>query len=103
MTNSPIDPAPAVTPAPSGHQRFLIQRTFPPGALDGLDHATKGRINVNNARHEVRWLHSYANADKTKTFCLYEGPNERAIVTAAEKNGMPVDAIMPVPGVILPY
>jgi hypothetical protein len=47
-------------------------------------------------------VQSYANADKTKTFCVYEGPNEAAVRKAAELNGLPVDRVMEVPNTLLP-
>ena len=77
--------------------RYLIERSFPAGALDGLDAATKEKVNANNATVGVRWLHSYANADKTKTFCVYEGPSEDAVRQAAALNDLPVDSVMEVP------
>ena len=77
--------------------RYLIERTFPTGALDGLDAATKEKVNANNATVGVRWVQSYANADKTKTFCVYEGPSEEAVRQAAALNGLPVDSVMEVP------
>ena len=77
--------------------RYVIERTFPAGALDGLDAATKEKVNANNAKVGVRWLHSYANADRTKTFCVYEGPSEDAVRQAALLNGLPVDSVMEVP------
>jgi len=45
----------------------------------------------------VHWVTSYATADKTKTFCIYEGPNEAAIRKAASANKIPVDSITEVP------
>lgn len=80
-----------------GVHRYLIERTFPAGALEGLDAATKERVNANNASVGVRWLRSYANADKTKTYCVYEGPSEDAIRQAAALNALPVDSIVEVP------
>ncbi len=77
--------------------RYVIERTFPAGALEGLDAATKEKVNANNALVGVRWLHSYANATKTKTFCVYEGPNEAAIRKAATLNSLPVDSVTEVP------
>lgn len=82
--------------------RYLIKRTFPAGALDGLDKATKDKVNENNANHDVRWVRSYATADKTLTFCIYEGPNEQAVFDAARANGLPVDAIFEVPVTLIP-
>jgi uncharacterized protein DUF4242 len=83
-------------PGSSVH-RYVIERTFPAGALDGLDAATKEKVNANNATVGVRWLHSYANADRTRTYCVYEGPNEDAVRQAAALNGLPVDSVMEVP------
>jgi predicted dinucleotide-utilizing enzyme len=91
----------AAQPAPKMH-RYLIERTFPAGALAGLDAATKAKVNNNNASLSVRWVQSYANADKTKTFCVYEGPSEAAVRQAAELNGLPVDSVMEVPNTLLP-
>ena len=91
----------ATQPKPAVH-RYLIERTFPPDALKGLDADTKKKVNSNNATVGVRWVESYANAAKTKTFCVYEGPNEAAIRKAAELNGLPVDSITEVPVTLLP-
>jgi hypothetical protein len=79
------------------NKRYMIERTFSKGALDGLDAAAKTGVNANNAQFGVNWVTSYANADKTKTYCIYEGPNEDAIRKAAAANKIPVDAIMEVP------
>jgi predicted dinucleotide-utilizing enzyme len=86
----------ALQPNDNAH-RYLVERTFPPGALAGLDAATKEKVNANNASVGVRWLHSYANADKTRTFCVYEGPSEAAIRKAATLNALPVDSVTEVP------
>jgi hypothetical protein len=91
----------AAQPAPTTH-RYLIERTFPAGALEGLDAATKSKVNSNNASVGVRWVQSYANAAKTKTYCVYEGPSEAAVRKAAELNGLPVDSVMEVPVTLLP-
>ena len=45
--------------------RYLIKRTFPAGALDGLDEAAKNKVNAINADYRVKWIRSYATADKT--------------------------------------
>ncbi|MFC5571501.1 DUF4242 domain-containing protein [Lysobacter yangpyeongensis] len=77
--------------------RYVVQRTFPKGALDGLDAATKTKVNQTNARFGVKWLMSFANGDRTRTFCIYEGPTENAIRQAAAANHLPVDSITEVP------
>jgi hypothetical protein len=96
-------PAQAAAPqASSSVHRYLVERTFPAGALDGLDAATKKKVNANNASVGVRWVESYATADKTKTFCVYEGPSEAAIRKAASLNALPVDSITEVPVTLTP-
>lgn len=82
--------------APAVH-RYMVVRTFPPGALEGLDDEAKQQVNANNTAHEVRWIRSYANADLTRTFCIYEGSSEEAIRRAAEANDIPVDYIVEIP------
>ena len=93
---------PPATPAKSSTHRYLVERTFPAGALDGLDAATKKKVNANNASVGVTWVKSYANADKTKTFCIYNGPSESAIRKAAALNALPVDSITEVPVTLSP-
>lgn len=51
----------------------------------------------------MHWLNSYANAAKTRTFCIYEGPSEAAIRAAAKANNIPVDVVTEVPLTLLPY
>lgn len=82
------------------NKRYMAERTFPKGALDGLDAMAKAEVNANNARFGVHWVTS--NADKTKTFCIYQGPNEAAIRESAAANKIPVDAIMEVPVSLAP-
>jgi len=95
-----ISPAPAVsTPAP-GLTRYMVVRTFPEGALAGLDAAGEEAVNRTNAKYSVHWVHSYANAEKTKTFCIYEAPNEKAVRDAAVANKIPVDYVVPIPVVL---
>lgn len=84
------------------NRRYMIQRTFPAGALGGLTPEVKKQVNANNAQLGVTWEHSYANADKTKTFCVYSGPSEAAIREAAARNQLPVDAVMEIPVTLQP-
>jgi hypothetical protein len=92
----------ASTPANSGVHRYVVERTFPAGALARLDAALKAKVNANNAKFGVRWVMSYANAAKTKTFCIYEAPSEAAIRKAAAANALPVDSITEVPVTLQP-
>lgn len=88
----------ATDKAPAGtNHRYVVERTFPKGALEGLDATAKAKVNQNNAKYGVSWELSYANADKTKTYCIYDGPNEDAIRKAAAANNIPVDSITEVP------
>jgi hypothetical protein len=96
------DAAPAVQAPKAGMHRYMVVRTFPAGALEGLDAAGKKAVNKCNSTHKVRWVYSYANADKTKTFCIYDGPNEQAIRDAATANKIPVDDIVEIPVVLRP-
>ena len=82
---------------PAATHRYMIERTFPKGALDGLDAKAKQSVNATNAKFGVTWVTSYANADKTKTFCVYEGPSEKAIREAAAANKIPVDSVTEIP------
>ena len=92
----------AAPAAANGSHRFVVERTFPAGALDGLDAALKAKVNANNARFGVHWVMSYANAAKTRTYCIYEGPSEASIRQAATANGLPVDSITEVPVTLSP-
>jgi hypothetical protein len=88
--------ATAAPPSQANH-RYLIERTFPAGALDGVDAAAKKKVNENNATLNVTWEKSYANAAKTKTYCVYDGPSEAAVREAAKLNGLPVDNVIEIP------
>ena len=85
--------------------RFMVERTFPSGlnvpiTSDGAQACLA--IVDKNGSNGVTWVHSYVTEDKKKTYCIYDGPNEAAIRQAAEKNGLPVDSIVPV-SVLNPY
>jgi Protein of unknown function (DUF4242) len=95
--------APATTgPSDGSEHRYMIERTFPAGALDGLNADSKAKINATNAQYGVHWVMSYANAAKTKTYCVYEAPNEQAVREAAKANKIPVDSITEVPVTLSP-
>lgn len=76
--------------------RYMVERTFPdglhiPANAEGAE--ALGGVVDRNASEGVSWVHSYVTPDKTRTFCVYDAPDEQAIRTVAEKNGVPVDAI----------
>jgi Protein of unknown function (DUF4242) len=82
---------------PSGMHRYMIERTFPAGALAGLDSATKSKVNATNSKFGAQWVTSYANSDETKTYCVYNAADEAAVRAAAKANGLPVDKVTEVP------
>jgi hypothetical protein len=82
---------------PAGMHRYMIERTFPAGALAGLDSATKSKVNATNSKFGAQWVTSYANSDETKTYCVYNAADEAAVRAAAKANGLPVDKITEVP------
>ena len=85
--------------------RYLIERTFPAGlsipqTAEGAK-AVQGVVD-RNAKEGVTWVHSYVSPDRTKTFCIYDGPSPEAIRKVAEHNQLPVDMITQVT-VLDPY
>jgi hypothetical protein len=85
--------------------RYLVERTFPNGLnIPTTDDGAKacGLVVDRNAASGVTWIHSYVSADKTKTYCIYDGPSEDAVRETADKNGLPVDNVIPVT-VLDPY
>ena len=85
--------------------RFIVERTFPEGLdIPTTDDGAKTCLNVveNNAEEAVTWVTSYVSTDRTKTYCVYDGPSPEAIHRAAEANGLPVDAVSEV-RVLDPY
>ena len=79
---------------------FMVERNYATeleanaAAVDGIN-----RINDDEG---VRWLYSFLSADKRKTYCLYEAPSPEAIRRAADRAGLPADAIVEVTNRILP-
>jgi hypothetical protein len=82
---------------PAGMHRYMIERTFPAGALEGLDSATKSKVNATNSKYGAQWVTSFANSGKTRTYCIYNAADEAAVRAAAKANGLPVDKVTEVP------
>lgn len=85
--------------------RYMIERSFP----EGLSIPTNRQGSIaccgvveNNAEEQVTWVHSYVSPDRTKTYCIYDGPSEASIRQAAERNQLPIDKITEV-RVLDPY
>jgi predicted amidohydrolase YtcJ len=85
--------------------RFMVERTFPDGLsipTNEQGRETTAKVAARNAEVGVTWVHSYVTPDRTKTYCIYDGPDAESIRKAAERNGLPVDTIVPV-SVLDPY
>jgi len=85
--------------------RYMVERTFPNGlAIPMNDDGATSCLTVvdKNAAEGVTWVHSYVNPDRTKTFCIYDGPSPDSIGAAARQTGLPVDRITEV-RVLDPY
>jgi hypothetical protein len=85
--------------------RYMIERTFPDGLrIPVTAEGARSCMGVadRNAEESVTWVHSYVNDDRTRTFCIYDGPSPEAIRRAAERNSLPVDRITEV-RVLDPY
>ncbi len=73
---------------------YMIERTFA-DQLELTDEDVK-EIDEINADESVRWVFSFLSADRRRTYCLYEAPSADAIVAAAERADIPVDAVVEV-------
>lgn len=76
--------------------RYVVERTFPEGWQIPLsEEGTSICLDLvaNNADDGVTWVHSYVSDDKTKTYCIYDGPSPEAIRKTAKRNGLPIDRI----------
>ncbi len=85
--------------------RYLVERTFSDGLrIPVTDEGAQVCLGVvgRNGELGVTWVHSYVSDDKTRTFCVYDGPDPESIRTAAERNGLPVERITRV-SVLDPY
>ena len=85
--------------------RYVVQRTFPEGlAIPSTSAGAKTCLAVveNNAEEAVTWVTSYVTLDRTRTFCVYDGPSDEAVDHAAVANGLPLDSISEV-RVLDPY
>ena len=85
--------------------RYLVERSFPDGfrlPSDGDGMQRYRDVVERNADGNVTWLHSYVSDDRTRAFCVYDGPNPEAIRKTAARNGLTVDRITPV-RVLDPY
>ena len=76
--------------------RYMVERNFPQGLQIPINNegaAACLSVVDRNAGVGVTWVHSYVSEDKTRTFCVYDGPDPDAIRKAAERSGLPVERI----------
>jgi hypothetical protein len=76
--------------------RYVVERDFPDGLNVPVDEAgarSCGAVIQSNLAEGVTWLHSYVSVDRTRTFCVYDGPSPEAIRRAAARCRIPVSRI----------
>jgi hypothetical protein len=71
---------------------YLIERNFAEQVNATPEIAAA--ITEVNTNVGIQWLFSFLSADKKKTYCLYEAPNQEAIREAARKLNLPADVIV---------
>jgi hypothetical protein len=79
---------------------YLIERNFPEEVDLPAEVVSGAKLVIAEEGNE--WLRSFLSADKKKMYCLYEAPNPETIRAAAERLGLPVDAIIPVDQIDVP-
>jgi Nickel responsive protein SCO4226-like len=73
---------------------YMIERAFAEELeLSGDDVELIDEINADEG---VSWVFSFLSADRRRTYCLYEAPSPDAIVAAARRAEVPVDAVVEV-------
>lgn len=74
--------------------RFIIERNF----AEKLEISDDGKKHIKqiNDVEGIEWIFSFLSADKRKSYCLYEAPDEESIRRAAGKLDIPADVITPV-------
>ena len=85
--------------------RYLVERSFPSGlnipVTDEGAAACAGVVAA-NAHEGVTWVHSYVSQDKSRSFCVYDGPTPESVRRSATRTSMPIDRITQVQ-VLDPY
>jgi hypothetical protein len=83
---------------------YVIERTIPgAGAMSDeqwQEIAAKSNSVIASDAPEATWLHSYVTGDKL--YCVYESPDEKAILKHAECGGFPADSVNEVKRMINP-
>lgn len=85
--------------------RYIVERTFPQAyelAMNEQGAQVCQAIIEQNTIDGITRLQSYVTSDHRKSYCLYNGPNPKAIRRAASRNNLPLDRITEV-SVLDPY
>jgi hypothetical protein len=85
--------------------RYMVEREFAEGLhipMDEVGAHSCAAVVQSNLAEQVTWVHSYVSADKTRTYCIYDGPTPEAIRRAAGRCRLPVTRITEV-RVLDPY
>lgn len=72
--------------------RYVVERVFRDG-FPVPDAEECLALIERNAEVPVTWLHSYVSDDRTRTFCVYDGPSPEAVRKAAARSRLPVERI----------
>ncbi len=84
--------------------KFLIEREIPgAGQLSEQELQAVARKSCDVLREmgpKVQWLQSYVTGDKV--YCVYIAPDEKAVLTHAQKGGFPANRVSKVTRVIDP-
>jgi len=76
--------------------RYIVERNFPDGfSLPVNQEGAAGAMQVvgKNADEQVTWIVSYFNQDKTRSYCVYDGPSPEAVRSVARRNSLPADRV----------
>ncbi len=86
--------------------RYLVERSFAQGGLQipATANGAAACLTVvdNNAEEGVTWVQSFVTPDHRRSYCIYDAPDPDSIRRSAERNGLPVEHIVPVT-VLDPY
>ena len=76
--------------------RYLVERTFSPGAGAASDSTTAGCCDAvirANGCEGVTWVQSFVTPDSRRSFCIVDALSPEAIRVAAQTTALPVDRI----------
>jgi len=84
--------------------KYIIEREIPgagkltPGDLHAIAQKSCGVLN--RMGPEIQWVHSYVTGDKI--YCVYNAPNEAAVLEHAKQGGFPANSVARVVTIIDP-